>query len=81
MVIFSHMFCYMQSAKELLLYIVFIINFMKWQDPSESLGYCFNLLFIAMQGFRTQMNRKNVLHCNSLQYFLIVDYCTSTQKE
>lgn len=27
-----------------------------------------------MQGFRTQMNRKNILHYNSLQYFLIVDY-------
>lgn len=47
---------------------------MKWQDPSESMGYCFNLLCIAVQGFRTQMNRKNILHSNSLQYFLTVDY-------
>lgn len=53
---------------------------MKWQDPSESLGYCFNLLLIVMQGFRTQMNRKTILHCNSLQYFLIVDYYVSYTK-
>lgn len=37
-------------------------------------NHYFNLLLIAVQGFRTQMNKKNILHCNSLQCFLIVKY-------